>query len=167
MNVAFAVYYMVCECIDVSARVNYFSRNNEPRYRLRNPCATGYASKVNIMHPSLRLLPYRSHPRALSLSLFLYSRHFRARQREDLSRGEARQNLTPILSATADASPSLQKRYKRVRARAIRQRCNAVPRVPLSRRGGFCVSSILCHRSVRFALCNSKSEKKIQGGTYI
>lgn len=44
------LYYMACGRIDTRARVNYFSRNSEPRYRLRNPCATGYASEVNIMH---------------------------------------------------------------------------------------------------------------------
>lgn len=44
------VHYMACGRIDIRARVNYFSRNSESRYRLRNPCATGYASKVNIMH---------------------------------------------------------------------------------------------------------------------
>lgn len=53
-----SVYYMVCGRIDIRARVNYFSRNSEPRYRLRNPCATGYASKVNIMHFSSPPTPY-------------------------------------------------------------------------------------------------------------
>jgi hypothetical protein len=77
--------------------------------------------------------------------------------------------LHPPLSAAADATPSFQKRYKRVRARAIRQRCNAVPRAPLSRCGGFRVSSILCHRSARLAPRDSKNErkKKIQGGAYL
>lgn len=143
---------MVCERIDIRARVNYFSRNSEPRYRLRNPCATGYASKVNIMHfsfPSLYPNPISSLSPSFPspILFFLCSRHFRARQREDLSRGEARQNLTPTLPATGgDASPSFQNVINACVHVRFRQRCNAVPRAPLSSRRISCfvdfVSSI-------------------------
>jgi len=113
---------------------------------------------------SLSLLP------ALFLSHFFSALAIFERDKGRICR-EARldKTLHPPLAATADASPSFQKRYKRVRARAIRQRCNAVPRAPLSRCGGFRVSSILCHRSARLAPRDSKNEKKkeIQGGAYL
>lgn len=92
--------------------------------------------KVNIMHFFLSLFS----PLFLSFSLFLRSRHFRARQRKDLSRGEARQNLTPSPLPSSlyhhhhRRLAELSECYKRVRERAIRQRCNTVLRTPLSSR---------------------------------
>jgi len=143
---------MVCDRIDIRARVNYFSHNSEHRYRLRNPCATGYASKVNIMHSSSPISPSPSLPPFL-----FFSRLSRAIFERDKGRICREAKLDKTLHP-----PSPQRRrlaelsecYKRVRARAIRQRCNAVPRIPLSPRWISCfvnfVSSIRPARGRKF-----------------
>lgn len=141
------VYYMVCGRIDIRARVNYFSRNSELRYRLRNPCATGYASKVNIMHfSSLCFPPYLLLPLSPPVSLFsLLSPFSRATKGGFVARRSSTKPYTHPPRHGRRLAEFLEC-YKRVRARAIRQRCNAVPRAPLSSRRISCfvdfVSSI-------------------------
>lgn len=130
-------------------------------------------SKYNALLPSLPSIPLTYPPSpssrypSLSLSLFLCSRHFRARQREDLSRGEARQNLTPTLFVSADASPSFRNVYKRVRAYTRARFVSDV--TPFHerhcRRVGFRVSSILCHRSARRRAARN-ARRKFTRGTF-
>lgn len=184
----YRVCYMVCGCIDVRARVNYFSRNNERRYRLRNPCATGYASKVNIMHPFLPpSLPPSTPalPLALPLALFLsFPRTFSLLSPFSSAtkggfvarRGSTKPYTHPLNMPVPTPRRAFASVYKRVRARVIRQRCNTVLRAPLSyvatdfvfRR--FCVidprSSPLPPPRSPLVPCNSKCEKKVWGYTY-
>lgn len=154
------VYYMVCGRIDIRARVNYFSRNSEPRYRLRNPCATGYASKVNIMHFSFPFYPYPlPPPTSLLLSPFSFFSALAIFERDKgriCREAKLDKTLHPTLPATKRCLAELSECYKRVRARAIRQRRVTPFRERHCRRVGFRVSSILCHRSGRHAKENSR-----------
>lgn len=58
----------------------------------------------------------------------------------------------------------LSERYKRVRARAIRQRCNVVPRAPLSSRRISCFVDLVS--SIRPSRDSESEKNNVSRGTY-